>query len=77
MRKIHIDEVKIVDEIRLPAGDDPVITQKTFTFSFQQAREVDEAIKKVKKKGVLGDGVNKNSNGNALHQIIKEWAESA
>lgn len=49
--------------------------QMTFVLSEFQADLVKQAIAKAKLKNFEGDGLNQNSNGNALHFIVKRFLE--
>jgi ParB-like chromosome segregation protein Spo0J len=58
----------------LPDGDKSPFQQMTFTLADAQAERIKKALKEVEVKDGTQYG-NENSNGNALHQIILEWAE--
>jgi hypothetical protein len=49
--------------------------QMTFVLSEQQADMVRQAIAMAKQNKPIGDGINQNSNGNALHEIVKHYLE--
>lgn len=57
-------------------GSDSMIKTMTFTLSTEQADLVDEAIKKIKKESECYDEINKNSNGNALAEIMRIYVGS-
>lgn len=62
------------DGFTLKDGDKEPFQQMTFTLADAQAERIKEALKEVE----VMDGTqygNENSNGNALHQIVLEWAE--
>lgn len=65
-----IEEVDIPD---LSDGEKSPIEQMTFTVSARQVKLIKKAIEKVKQEGVDKDRYNKNENGCAITQIIKEW----
>jgi hypothetical protein len=58
----------------LPDGDKAPFQQMTFTLADAQAELIKRALKDVTVKDGTQYG-NENSNGNALHQIVLEWAE--
>jgi len=58
----------------LPDGDKAPFQQMTFTLADAQAELIKQAIKDVDIKDGTQYG-NENGNGNALHQIVLEWAE--
>ena len=62
------------DEFSLPDGDKPEICQMTFTLHQRQKELIEYAISVVKDdvKETFG---NTNGNGNALYEVVKEWAE--
>lgn len=62
------------EEFELPDGDKSEICQMTFTLHERQAELIKEAIQKVKDDVTETFG-NTNSNGNALYEVVKEWAE--
>lgn len=57
-------------------GSDSMIKTMTFTLSTEQADLVDEAIKKIKKESECYDEINKNTNGNALAEIMRVYVGS-
>lgn len=62
------------DEFSLPDGDKPEICQMTFTLHSEQKALIEYAI------SVIGEDVsetfgNTNKNGNALYEVVKQWAE--
>lgn len=62
------------DEFSLPDGDKPEICQMTFTLHQQQKELIEYAISVVKDNVTETFG-NTNGNGNALYEVVKEWAE--
>lgn len=67
-------EFELPKEAELPDlgdGSDSPIKVVSFTLSVEQAKDVGEAIKKVKETGTHHDASNENSNGNALARIMR------
>lgn len=62
------------DDFTLPDGDKPEICQMTFTLHKQQKELIEYAISIVKGNVTETFG-NTNGNGNALYEVVKEWAE--
>ena len=62
------------DEFSLPDGDKPEICQMTFTLHQRQKELIEYAISVVKDNVTETFG-NTNGNGNALYEVVKEWAE--
>ena len=62
------------DDFTLPDGDKPEICQMTFTLHQQQKELIEYAISVVKDDAKETFG-NTNGNGNALYEVVKEWAE--
>lgn len=63
---------KEVDLPDLPSSD-PDCQQITFILSNEQKDILDEALEKAKKSEDCSDGINQNSNGNALAAILKHY----
>lgn len=61
-------------DFTLPDGDKAPFQQMTFTLADEQAEQIKQALKDVEVQDGTEYG-NENSNGNALHQIVLEWAE--
>lgn len=61
------------DEFSLPDGDKPEIFQMTFTLHQQQKELIEYAISIVK-DNVSETFGNANENGNALYEVIRQWA---
>ena len=62
------------DEFSLPDGDKPEICKMTFTLHQLQKELIEYAISSVKDNATETFG-NTNGNGNALYEVVKEWAE--
>jgi len=65
-----------VDEVDMPDlgdGSDPDIQQMTITISNEQKDIVDEAVARAKKDLDCTDEINKNSNGNAISAIMRDY----
>ena len=62
------------DEFTLADGDKPEICQMTFTIHERQKELIEYALKQVKDDVVETFG-NQNGNGNALYEVIRQWAE--
>ena len=62
------------EEFTLPDGDKSEICQMTFTLHERQAELIKEAIKEVKDNITETFG-NQNGNGNALYEVVRQWAE--
>lgn len=58
----------------LPNGDKPEICQMTFTLHQRQKELIEYAISVVKDDAKETFG-NTNGNGNALYEVVKQWAE--
>ena len=62
------------DDFTLPDGDKPEICQMTFTLHERQKELIEYAISIVKDDVAETFG-NTNGNGNALYEVVKQWAE--
>ena len=62
------------DDFTLPDGDKPEICQMTFTLHQRQKELIKYAISVVKDDAKETFG-NTNGNGNALYEVVKQWAE--
>jgi hypothetical protein len=62
------------EDFSLPDGDKPEICQMTFTIHQQQKELIEYALSVVKDETTETFG-NTNSNGNALYEVIRQWAE--
>lgn len=64
-------------DFSLADGDREPIQTMSFSFSDDQVETINEAISKMKQTDVYKnyDGINKNSNGNALYLVALEWLE--
>lgn len=66
------------DDFALDDGDKSPFQQMTFTFSDEQASFIKDMIDQIKPDVTPEDDDtfgNKNANGNALHRIVRLWAE--
>lgn len=61
------------DSFSLPDGDKPEICQMTFTVHERQKELIEYAISLVKDDCVETFG-NTNKNGNALYEVVRQWA---
>jgi len=66
-------DIESIEFPELNAGDKNPYQQKTFTLHDTQANIVDDAIIKAKTYPCYNEGVNENSNGNALNYICEQW----
>jgi hypothetical protein len=55
------------------SSEDPDCQQMTFVVSNEQKDLIDEALAKAKKEEDCSDGINENSNGNALAAALKRY----
>ena len=62
------------DEFSLPDGDKPEIGVMTFTLHQEQKSLIEYAINIVK-DNVFETFGNTNANGNALYEVVRQWAE--
>ena len=62
------------DDFTLPDGDKPEICKKTFILHERQKELIEYAISVVKDDAKETFG-NTNGNGNALYEVVKQWAE--
>lgn len=70
--KISPDEFG--EDFSLPDGDKNEICQMTFTLHEKQKELIERAIEDVKDEAFETFG-NRNKNGNALYEVIRQWAE--
>ena len=64
------------EDFSLPEGDKEPFQQMTFTLADAQAELIKAAIDAIKKdKPEIETFGNENSNGNALYEIVRQWAE--
>jgi len=64
------------EEFSLPTGDKEPFQQMTFTLADAQAETIKAAIDDIKHdKPKIETYGNENSNGNALYEIVRQWAE--
>jgi hypothetical protein len=63
-------------DFSLPEGDKPPFQQMTFTLADAQAEHIKAAIDTLKDQAPeIETFGNENSNGNALYEIVRQWAE--
>lgn len=62
------------DEFSLPDGDKPEICQMTFTLHQRQKELIEYALSMVE-DDIRETFGNTNSNGNALYEVVRQWAE--
>lgn len=62
------------EDFQLANGDKPEICQMTFTLHEKQKELIDYALN-IAKENITETFGNTNNNGNALYEVIKEWAE--
>ena len=58
-------------------GDKEPYQKKTFTLHDEQASLIDDAVLKARTNPLIDEGLNDNSNGNALTFICRQWLENA
>jgi len=58
-------------------GDKEPFQKKTFTLHDEQVSLIDDAVLKARSNPLIDEGINDNSNGNALTFICKQWLENA
>lgn len=68
-----VDEDGFGEAFSLDSGDKEPFTQMTFTLANEQAELIKTALQTVKGDIVETFG-NENSNGNALYEVVREWA---
>ena len=79
MTQFGFDElIKMEDEYNtdfsLPSGDKEGFVSMSFTLACEQAEVVKNAITSVGKNITETFG-NENKNGNALYEVVRQWAE--
>ena len=77
MFDFNIVEDSFDTDFSLADGDREPIQTMSLTFSDEQVEVINEAISKMKQKDVYKnyDGINKNSNGNAMYLVVLEWLQ--
>jgi len=75
-----LGEIGVFDaeEVPMPSltdGEKDPYQQKTFTLHDDQAAIVDDAVMLARTDPLVDTGVNKNSNGNALALVCREWLD--
>ncbi|MCI6459296.1 MAG: ParB N-terminal domain-containing protein [Clostridium sp.] len=73
----NIVEDSFDTDFSLADGDREPIQTMSLTFSDEQVEVINEAISKMKQTDVYKnyDGINKNSNGNAMYLVVLEWLQ--
>ncbi len=73
--KLDIDEENFGTEFNLKEGDREPIQTMSITLSDEQVEKVNEAINEMKQTDTFKnyEGINQNSNGNALYLVVLEW----
>lgn len=71
-KEINVDDFGT--DFTLPSGDKSDIEQMTFTLHKEQAELIRYAISITKDEVVETFG-NSNSNGNAIYEVVRQWAE--
>lgn len=72
IKDINVDDFGT--DFTLPSGDKGDIEQMTFTLHKEQAELIRYAISITKNEVVETFG-NSNSNGNAIYEVVRQWAE--
>lgn len=72
---LELDENDFGTEFNLKDGDREPIQTMSITLSDDQAETINEAISKMKQTDTFKnyEGINQNSNGNALYLVVLEW----
>ena len=72
---LDINEEDFGTEFNLKDGDREPIQTMSITLSDDQAETINEAISKMKQTDTFKnyEGINQNSNGNALYLVVLEW----
>lgn len=71
---INIDVDEFDTDFKLPDGDKGNIEQITFTLASEQATLIRSALDLVKDEITETFG-NENKNGNAIYEVVRQWAE--
>ena len=73
--KLDINEEDFGTQFNLKEGDREPIQTMSITLSDEQVEKVNEAINKMKQTNTFKnyEGINQNSNGNALYLVVLEW----
>lgn len=73
--KLDINEEDFGTDFNLKEGDREPIQTMSITLSDEQVEKVNEAISKMKQTNTFKnyEGINQNSNGNALYLVVLEW----
>lgn len=77
MFDFNIIEDEFDTDFKLAEGDREPIQTMSMTFSDDQVEVINEAILKMKQTERFKnyDGINKNSNGNAMYLVVLEWLQ--
>ena len=72
---LDINEEEFGTEFSLKDGDREPIQTMSITLSDDQVETINEAISKIKQTDTFKnyEGINQNSNGNALYLVVLEW----
>ena len=72
---LELDENDFGTEFSLKDGDREPIQTMSITLSDDQVETINEAISKMKQTDTFKnyEGINQNSNGNALYLVVLEW----
>lgn len=71
---LEVNEDEFGTDFELPNGDKNEICQMTFTLHERQKELIEYAINQVKDEIEETFG-NSNSNGNAIYEVVRQWAE--
>lgn len=63
------------EDFSLPEGQRPEMCTCTFTLHYRQKELIDYVLAKVPDKSIREKYTNQNRDGNALYEVVKEWAE--
>jgi len=63
------------EDFSLPDGQRPEMCTCTFTLHYRQKELIDYVLAKVPDKSIREKYTNQNRAGNALYEVVKEWAE--
>lgn len=63
------------EDFSLPDGQRPEMCTCTFTLHYRQKELIDYVLAKVPDKSIREKYTNQNRDGNALYEVVKEWAE--
>lgn len=63
------------EDFSLPDGQRPEMCTCTFTLHYRQKELIDYVLAKVPDTSIREKYTNQNRDGNALYEVVKEWAE--